>query len=97
MSNLDIDAFNSKLNKNGGSPSILSISDTLNNFQVNHYVLKIDKNQIIDLPNNFIALIKESRFSDESTLHFFYKEDDLYISNNIKYSIEEFSSFFLNI
>ena len=94
---LDIDAFNSKLNKNGDSLSILSISDTLNNFQVNHYVLKIDKNQIIDLPNNFIALIKESRFSDESTLHFFYKEDDLYISNNIKYSIEEFSSLFLNI
>lgn len=92
-----MDIFISKLNKNSDSPSILSISDTLNYFQINHHVLKINKNQITDLPNNFIALIKESRFSDESTLHFFYKEENLYVSNNIKYSFEEFSTLFLNI
>ena len=74
-----MDIFISKLNKNSDSPSILSISDTLNYFQIIHHVLKINKNQITDLPNNFIALIKESRFSDESTLHFFYKEENLYV------------------
>jgi len=95
--NLSINVFISKLNRNNEPSSILSISDTLNKFQINHYVLKIDKNQIPELPNNFIALIRESRFSDESILRFFYKKDDFYISNNIKYSIEEFTDLFLNI
>lgn len=58
-------------------PSMLSVSDTLTFFNINNGLLYVDSSQIIELPDNFGAFLKND--DADSSFHFIEREGDLFL------------------
>ncbi len=49
-------------------PSVLSIVDTLDFFNINHFVSRFEFSEIDQLPNRFLSLIKQEDLSHDFSL-----------------------------
>lgn len=76
-------------------PSLLAVSDTLRFFKVNNMAFKINTEQIQELPNNFIALLKKEE--NEEEFSFVQKSTNSLQINNRNENLENFTKSFQNI
>lgn len=76
-------------------PSLLAVSDTLRFFKVNNMAFKINPEQIQELPNNFIALLKNEKNGEQFS--FVQKTTTAVQINNKNEKLENFTKSFQNI
>lgn len=90
---IDIDEFKYQIETHPEYPSLLSFSDALTFFKVNNMAFKVNPEEIEDLPQDFIAIIK-----NEGGLQLEHvKNGQELIINKIKISKENFNNQFEKI
>jgi len=96
---IDQNEFIFQLNSHPEFPSLLAISDTLSFFNIDNLATKIDFEDVIHLPNNFIALLKKESNQpflatiEKEGAEFKYQEE----KKQIAVSQSEFKDIFQNI
>lgn len=95
---IDRNEFIFQLNSHPESPSLLALSDTLSFFNIDNLATKIDFEDIIHLPKNFIALLTRNNkpflaVVEKVGTDFKYQED----KNPVRVSKDKFKGIFQNI
>lgn len=65
---IDQAEFEFQIQSHPNYPSLLAISDTLSFFKVKNLASRIENDDLVHLPNNFIALIKNKKLSSNLTV-----------------------------
>lgn len=95
---IDQNEFLFQVQSHNNYPTLLAISDTLTFFKVNNLATRLEHNDVVHLPNTFIALLQEETSSYLSLVE--RKGDGFQISKDEKTSIisnEMFEKMFQNI
>lgn len=96
---IDQKEFDFQVQSHPDYPSLLSISDTLSFFKINNIAARVDTQDLENLPNNFIALIKDN----EEKFFWTFVEQNLngfqYVQNGKKTKLDnkEFAEQFQNV
>lgn len=90
----DKNEFTYQLESHPDFPSLLSLSDTMNFFGIEHKMLKISKTEIEKLPDHFMALVQNKT---NEKFAFIKKKKDSYLIDREKFSKIEAKNIFQGI